>query len=203
MPATQLNQVFDEQPAREERRPVALKGWLVHQSEESRHEFLIDNRSYGGCRLQPAASLSPGNEVELYVLRRGVIPATVRWRNAYGIGIVFATDNHEKVEKPRKVDRVPVNKDLAVRQTGRRARLLEVSDFSRFGCCLTFEDQPFEGEWVWVSLPGLEPVEARIRWVEDRKAGVEFVRPLHTAVFNLLLIRWGLEPIGGDGAIPN
>lgn len=202
MPATQqLDQVHTETD-REERRPVALKGWLVHGGREERHEFLIDNLSYGGCRLQSPASLSPGEEVHLYVLRRGAIPGTVRWRNAYGIGVVFATDTHEKVEKPRKVSRVPLQKDLAVRQTGRRARVLEVSDLSRFGCCVTFEDQPFEGEWVWVTLPGLEPVEARIRWVENRRAGVEFVHPLHDAVFNLLLIRWGMEPDAPGEAQP-
>jgi hypothetical protein len=96
------------------------------------------------------------------------------------------------VEKPRKVERLPLQVEVIVRQSGRRGRPLEVSDLSRFGCCLTFEDQPFEGEWVWIALPGLAPIEARVRWVEARRAGVEFVHPIYEAVFDLLLLRWGL-----------
>lgn len=192
MPGTeQLSQVPDY-PPREERRPVALAGWLVRSGQEQAHDFFIDNLSYGGCRLQSAARLARGDEVHLTVLRRGAIPGVVRWHNAYGVGVSFAPEPPQNNEQPRKVERVPLQTELVVRQAGRRARVLEVSDFSRFGCCLTFEDVPSEGEWVWVALPGLSPVEARVRWTEGRRAGVEFIHPVHDAVFDLLLVRWGV-----------
>ena len=192
MPGTEQAVQATEFPPREERRPVALTGWLVRDGQEQAHDFFIDNLSYGGCRLQSAAHLSRGDEVHLTVLRRGAIPGTVRWHNAYGIGVSFTPVEPDRVEHPRKVTRVPLQTELVVRQAGRRSRVLEVSDFSRFGCCLSFEDAPVEGEWVWVALPGLAPVEARVRWTEGRKAGVEFVHPVHEAVFDLLLIRWGV-----------
>jgi hypothetical protein len=50
-----------------------------------------------------------------------------------------------------------------------------------------------KGEWIWVSMPGLAPLQARVLWTENRRAGVEFVHPVHTAVFDLLLLRWGLD----------
>ena len=192
MPGTEHAVQVTEHPAREERRPVALTGWLVRDGEEQAYDFFIDNLSYGGCRMQSAARLSRGDEIHLTVLRRGAIPGTVRWHNAYGIGVCFTPVEPDRIEHPRKVARVPLQTELVVRQAGRRARVLEVSDFSRFGCCLTFEDAQFEGEWVWVSLPGLAPVQARVRWTESRKAGVEFVQPVHEAVFDLLLVRWGV-----------
>nr|WP_280740543.1 PilZ domain-containing protein [Sphingomonas kaistensis] len=104
----------------------------------------------------------------------------------------FSTEAPEKAEKPRKGDRLPVKAELVIRHAGRRPRVLDVSDLSRFGCCLAFDELPRVDEWVWVALPGLAPVEARIRWVESRRAGVEFVHPIHQAVFDLLLLRWGL-----------
>lgn len=134
-------------PAREERRPVSLPGWLTRPGQEATaHDFVIDNLSYGGCRMQSAARLERGDAVSLTVLRRGAIPGVVRWHNAYGIGVSFTPEPPERIETPRKVERVPVQTALAVRQTGRRPRSVPATDLSRFGCCLTFDDLPMEGE---------------------------------------------------------
>lgn len=178
--------------AREERRPVALHGWLVRPGNDRAHDFHIDNLSYGGCRLQSEAQLSRGDKVHLNVHHRGTIPGTVSWHNAYGIGITFATDLIAKTEKPRKGTRLALQGDLTVRQAARRARSVPVSDLSRFGCCVEFEDQPFEGERVWITLPGLTALEARVKWKQGHRAGVEFAHPVHESVFNLTLIRLGL-----------
>lgn len=186
-----LDRVIDH-PPREERRPVALSGWLVRAGSDQAYDFLIDDLSYGGCRLRSTAKLARGEKVQLNVLRRGTIPATVQWHNGEGIGLSFASEPPEKSQKPRKGERVPIKTELVVRHAGRRPRVLDVSDLSRFGCCLFFDDLPRKDEWLWVALPGLAPVEARIRWVEERRAGVEFVHPIHEAVFDLLLLRWGL-----------
>ncbi|WP_338501358.1 PilZ domain-containing protein [Sphingomonas kaistensis] len=179
-----------EHPAREERRPVSLPGWLTRPGQEAKaHDFVIDNMSYGGCRLQTAAPLERGDAVDLTVLRRGAIPGVVRWHNAYGIGVSFAPELPERIETPRKVERVPVQTALAVRQTGRRPRSVPATNLSRFGCCLTFDDLPVAGEWVWVAMPGLAPIEARVRWADGRRAGVEFVHPIHASVLDMLLQR--------------
>ena len=193
MPNTQALDQVTNLPPREDRRPVALAGWLVRPGAEQAHDFFIDNLSYGGCRLQSAAKLARGDEIHLNVLRRGTIPGTVRWHNAHGVGVSFSPEAPEKVEKPRKVARVPLEAELVVRQTGRRPRSLKASDLSRFGCCLTFEDVTTEGEWVWVAMPGLAPIASRVRWVEDRRAGVEFAHPIHASVLDHLLIRWGVS----------
>ena len=192
MPGTEHRSEVTVHPPREERRPVALSGWLVRVGSDQAHDFEIDDLSYGGCRLRSAARLARGEKVHLNVLRRGTIPATVQWHNGEGIGLSFSTEAPERAKKPRKGERLPVKSELVVRHAGRRPRVLDVSDLSRHGCCLSFDDLPRADEWVWVSLPGLAPVEARIRWIEGRRAGVEFVHPIHQAVFDLLLLRWDL-----------
>lgn len=180
-----------DHPAREERRPVSLPGWLTRPGQEATaHDFIIDNLSYGGCRMQSAARLERGDAVSLTVLRRGAIPGVVRWHNAYGIGVSFTPETFEKVEKPRKVERLAFQSMMAVRQAGRRPRSVPATNLSRFGCCLTLDDLPTVGEWVWVAMPGLSPIQARVRWTEDRRAGVEFVHPLHVSVLDMLLQRY-------------
>jgi hypothetical protein len=190
--STELSAAIASFPLREERRPAALSGWLVRRGSDNAHDFLIDNLSSGGCRLQSAAKLGRGDQVHLHVLSRGAIPATVRWHNAHGIGLSFATERPARVEKPRKIKRLPVRSDLVVRRAGRRARAAGVSDLSRLGCCLTLDDAASVGERLWVTLPGLSPVEAQVRWTDGRRAGVEFVQPIHLAVFDLLLFTWNL-----------
>jgi hypothetical protein len=32
-----------------------------------------------------------------------------------------------------------------------------------------------------------------VRWTDARRAGVEFVHPIYDAVFELLLLRWGVN----------
>jgi hypothetical protein len=38
-------------------------------------------------------------------------------------------------------------------------------------------------------MPGLSPIQARVRWADGRRAGVEFVHPLHASVLDMLLQR--------------
>jgi hypothetical protein len=179
-----------EYPAREERRPVALPGWLTRPGQGlAAHDFFIDNLSYGGCRMQSAAPLERGDAVSLTVLRRGAIPGVVRWHNEHGIGVSFIPETPEKIEKPRKVERIPIQTLMAVRYAGCRPRSVPATNLSRFGCCLAFDDLPTVGEWVWVAMPGLSPIEARVRWADNFRAGVEFVHPLHASVLDMLLQR--------------
>ncbi|WP_300973652.1 PilZ domain-containing protein [Sphingomonas sp. LHG3406-1] len=180
-------------PPREERRPTALSGWLARPTAERSWDFILTNLSYGGCRLRTDAPLVRGDEVNLTVHRRGAIPAVVRWRNGHGVGLSFVVEAPPRTEVPRQAKRRPLAMAVIVRRAGRRSQSLDASDISPRGCCLAFVDPPRPDDWIWVALPGLEPMEGRIRWVEDYRAGVEFVKPIHDAVFDLLLLRWNIE----------
>ena len=41
-------------------------------------------------------------------------------------------------------------------------------------------------DMIWISIPGIEALQGRIRWVKDWMAGVEFDHPIHPAVFEMI-----------------
>jgi hypothetical protein len=62
-------------------------------------------------------------------------------------------------------------------------------DASAHGCKVEFVERPEVEENVWVRFEGLEPIEARVCWLKGRCAGLEFSRPIHPAVFELVAER--------------
>jgi hypothetical protein len=42
------------------------------------------------------------------------------------------------------------------------------------------------GALVWMRLPNLDPVYAKVIWAEDNEAGCEFLQPLHPAIFSVV-----------------
>jgi len=90
---------------------------------------------------------------------------------------------------PRKSDRVSIAAMVALRRRGHHRFTVQVFDLSREGCKLEFLERPQLEETVWVKFDGLEGLQARVCWVEANVAGIEFVRPIHHAVFEMLVGR--------------
>jgi hypothetical protein len=174
----------------EERRAASLRGWFTRLYDQSIWDFLIINLSYGGCQLRTGAQLQVGEKLSLYVMRRGVIEATVKWRGGDSVGLEFHVERPSKAHWPRKAPRHKAAIGVLVRRQGRKSQQIDATDVSRLGCCLDFVDAPREGDRLWVQLPCLEPIETTVRWVENYKAGVAFEKPIHSAVFDLLLEMW-------------
>ena len=175
---------------REERRPSDLRGYFTRPGDDACWDFVIVNLSYGGCQLQTGAQLQVGETLNLSVIRRGVIEATVKWRCGDRYGLAFAVLQPAKPHWPRKAERHKAVIDVLVRRQGRRSQHLDATDVSRTGCCLDFVDPPREGDTLWVQLPCLEPLETEVRWVQGHRAGVSFAKPIHASVFYLLLDAW-------------
>ena len=87
----------------------------------------------------------------------------------------------------RGADRTAVAAEVGLRRAGARAFRVSVFDLSRDGCKIEFVERPAVEERVWVKFDGLEAIEGTVRWVAGHIGGVQFVRPLHDAVFNLLV----------------
>ncbi|GAA4034352.1 hypothetical protein GCM10022281_13070 [Sphingomonas rosea] len=175
-------------PSREERRTSHLSGWLKRVDGQFADFTLVD-LSYGGCRIRTEAPLCRGERVSLSFPGRGLIEAAVRWWRGDEFGMTFAVTG-EDTQTPRQVERLQTRLSVAVRRAGRRSQWIEAHDISPHGCCLEFVEMPRVGDLLFVQLPGLEAIEARVRWVEGYRAGVEFARPVHPAVFDLLQERW-------------
>ena len=100
------------------------------------------------------------------------------------VGRAMGTD---EPTKPRKSARVGLNAEVTLRRAGRSNYRARVFDASPEGCKLEFIERPDLGEFLWVRFEGMELLEARVCWTEGFMAGVEFQKPLHPAVFELLV----------------
>ena len=91
----------------------------------------------------------------------------------------------------RRSDRIALDADVSLRRSGQNTYRVRVSDVSPHGCKLEFVERPKIDEHVWVKFEGLDSVECLVSRVDDFMVGVEFVRPMHPAVFETLSARLG------------
>jgi hypothetical protein len=89
----------------------------------------------------------------------------------------------------RKVTRVPIDAEIFMRRSVERGYRAAIHDLSPAGCRLEFAERPRIEESLWIKFEGLEALESIVRWIEGDSAGVEFVKPLHAAVFDSLISR--------------
>lgn len=89
----------------------------------------------------------------------------------------------------RRSDRVPLAALVSLRRSGQLNYRVQVHDVSIHGCRVEFVEQPAVEEQLWVKFDGVEPLAGEVCWVENFVAGVNFVRPLHPAVFQALVGR--------------
>jgi hypothetical protein len=92
-------------------------------------------------------------------------------------------------QRPRRRERVPLQVEVQLRRSGQRHYRVSVQDVSIEGCRLEFIERPRLDETVWVKFDQLDSIEANVCWVTGHDAGVEFVRPIHPAVFDALVRR--------------
>ena len=176
-------------PRHEKRRDVALSGFAVLE-DGTTHDVSVVDLSYDGCKIEAAFTLVPGTTLKLSVLRLGCLPAQVRWSQAGKAGLSFAPNAmFEREEIERSHERIELEAEVSLRRPGRHRYQGRTFDVSPRGCKVEFVERPRADEHPWIKFDGLEPVEAQVRWVDDFIGGVEFVRPIYPAVFELLMAR--------------
>lgn len=94
-----------------------------------------------------------------------------------------------RAQSPRRSARVALTGAVQLSRSGRESFPVTIFDLSREGCRVEFVERPRLDESVWVKLDGLEPLEAVVCWAEGVAAGLEFSRPIHPAVFDMLVQR--------------
>lgn len=90
---------------------------------------------------------------------------------------------------PRKCPRVGLDAEVFLRRSGQNNYRTHVLDLSQHGCRVEFVERPGLDEIVWIKFEALEALEARVCWVNGFAAGLEFQRPVHFAVFGVLIER--------------
>ena len=87
----------------------------------------------------------------------------------------------------RSAERRIVNLAARLREPGARIVDADVRDLSTDGYMAVTALVLEVGANVWLKLPGLEPQNSRVVWVEDGKAGFQFAAPLHPATLEMLV----------------
>lgn len=82
----------------------------------------------------------------------------------------------------RRSERTPVKANARFREPGCNPCGVELFDLSSTGFRMISFSRPRIGKHIWVSLPGLQPVEAVVRRNNGTEYGCEFIQPLHASV---------------------
>jgi len=178
-------------PDRPERRPVELVGHALHADGHG-FQMRVVNLSYDGCAVATDEPLRTGQAFKLSVLGRGGIDVEVMWVEDGKAGLRFAKRSETaETRVPRGAKRLNLLAEVSLRRPGRPNFTVRICDLSTHGCRCEFVDRPAPGEAMFVKFEGLEALEAIARWVEPPLTGLSFIRPIHPAVFDMLLTRLG------------
>ena len=168
-----------------------MRGYVI-LADHHHHEITLLDLSYEGCGIETVddLQLEPGQELKLSVLRRGAIDAVVRWRSGNKAGLAFTMPAESaRRDWQQRAQRVALAANVSLRRIGRSTFHVTVNDASPEGCRVQLVERPGDGERVLVKFDGLEPLEAEVAWTDNFTAGLRYLRPIHPAVFELLVER--------------
>jgi hypothetical protein len=93
--------------------------------------------------------------------------------------------------RERVSPRVAVGFGAGLRQRGAAGVSVHIMDLSTHGFRIETHLDLYEGQQIWLRLPGLESSTAKVCWVRGYVAGCAFERPLHPAVLEMVLAKVG------------
>lgn len=97
------------------------------------------------------------------------------------------SDGPSQRAEQRRRRRSPLNIGVMIDEPARAATVLRLIDFTGLGCRVAGTLQGIADSRVWITLPELPSMPARICWHAQRSTGIEFECPLHPVVANRLL----------------
>jgi hypothetical protein len=121
------------------------------------------------------------------------VRASVRWCRGRKAGLLFVPEPEPHEHRPRRSTRQAASIPALLRRPGRRAHMTTASDLSPHGCKCEFIDRPSISDLMWIKFDCLEALQCKVSWVEGSSVGLQFIRPLHEAVFEMLMHRVGAE----------
>lgn len=85
-------------------------------------------------------------------------------------------------EEARRSRRASIKARARFREVGANPYEVEIDDLSATGFRMVSYTRPRVGTHIWITLPGLQSLEAVIRRSEGNSHGCEFILPLHPSV---------------------
>lgn len=89
----------------------------------------------------------------------------------------------------RRAERAPVTARARFREAGFNPFDVELFDLSFTGFRMLTFARPQIGKHIWVTLPGLQSLEAVVRRADGNEYGCEFLYPLHPSVAKHLQVK--------------
>ena len=90
-------------------------------------------------------------------------------------------------ENGRKAERTGVDIGAGLRQRGASGVTVQILDLSTHGFRASTHLDLQQGADVWLKLPGLEALHAKVAWSNAHYIGCAFERPLHPAVLQMMV----------------
>jgi hypothetical protein len=91
-------------------------------------------------------------------------------------------ENPPSGQEARKSRRQAISARARFREVGANPYEVQIEDLSATGFRMQSYARPRVGTRIWVSLPGLQPLEAVVRRSDGNFHGCEFINPLHPSV---------------------
>lgn len=149
---------------------------------ERRELCLIKNISAGGMMIRAYCPITEGTELSIELKSGQPVPGKVSWVDDHHVGVAFdqPVDVIEilsaSADGPRpRMPRIEVD-CIATLRDGANVHRLPVSDISQGGLKLVGDPCLDHGCDLSVSLPGLGPRPAALRWQQDGHIGISFNR---------------------------
>lgn len=89
----------------------------------------------------------------------------------------------------RRAERLPLSFPASLREPGSTKFSVEVRDLSVSGFRCDTSFSLTVGSRVWLTIPGIEALEAQVMWREQWCYGFAFTAPLHPAVLDHVALR--------------
>jgi len=89
----------------------------------------------------------------------------------------------------RRIRRLSCRTKAAFRESQRKPVEVEIANLSTHGCAVKSAEAQEFGARCWIILPTLESWSARVAWSNGELFGLEFSRPLHRAVAEMIVRR--------------
>lgn len=148
---------------------------------------LIKNISEGGMMIRPYCELVEGTQLTIELKTGYSVQCTVAWIRDSAVGVEFEApvdvveilSSAEDGPRPR-MPRIEIDCFATVRD-GSTVHRMRVQDVSQGGVKLETAIILAKGSDLVVSLPGLDPQPAAVRWTEGGQLGVTFNRLLPLA----------------------
>lgn len=169
---------------REKRKSVRLAASLLLGQGREVPVTIVD-MTCNGCKIATPLVLFKDDKLKLSVPKLCVLDVEVRWNKQDHAGLRFLPPEKETAEHGSK-DRLKVSTQISLRRMARQHYQARVFDLSPTGCKVEFVERPRVGEQVWAKFDGLDSMEATVRWVDGFYGGIQFCRPIHAAVFDIL-----------------